>query len=52
MSNGLDPDQDLGQSFFIFCFTDFFSQMRESEDEKKIKIKFKVGYIFFRTYQM
>ena len=29
-----------GQSFFIFCFTDFFHYKLESEDEIKIKIKF------------
>ena len=32
----------LGHSFFIFCFTDFLDLFLMSEDEKKIKIKFKI----------
>ena len=30
----------LSQSFFIFCFTDFFGNKLVSEDEIKIKIEF------------
>ena len=37
----------LGQSFFIFCFTDFFGQMWESEDEKKNKKKIQDWLFFF-----
>ena len=39
-SNMRSKSTYLGQSFFIFCFTDFFRNKLGSEDEIKIKIKF------------
>ena len=41
-SNNLGRFQEkaLGQFFFIFCFTHFFSNKLGLEDEIKIKIKF------------
>ena len=32
----------FGHSLFIFCFTDFLDLFLMSEDEKKIKIKFRI----------